>query len=180
MVSRIRPTKNYSPYEFGVRVKPFRRGRVLVRSFIRKGKRAGLHKEALVGGSGLLGAKVGFVVGGPPGAVAGEFITTNASRKAITDFKVLKNSIKNIKSRSDLGDLSRLKKLRLIHQDSLKQLKSMAEKRSQEIAGDVGGFVGGTLVGNNIGIPFAGLATGPVGAKALQLAETKIRLLRKR
>ena len=159
-----------------IRIKPFRRkGGALVRGFTRKLKKAGIHKEAIVGGSGLIGAKAGFLVGGPPGSLVGEFVLSNTSRRAIDDFGALKQSIKNLKSNRNLGDLSKLQKLKLIHQESAKVLRERIEQRRDDFAGDVGGFIGGTLLGNQIGIPFAGLALGPAGAKATQTIQTRFR-----
>ena len=169
-----------SNYEYArINVKAFRRGGKLVRGFTRKLKQAGVHKEAVVAGSGMLGAKVGFFVGGPPGSLAGEFVLSNSSRKAIGDASALKQAVKNLKSAGDLGDLSKLERLKLLHKESAKVLKQRIEARREEIVGDIGGFLGGSLVGSQVPVPFAGLALGPAGATAAQKLSKRMRFRRR-
>ena len=128
-------------YEYSrIKIRPFRRGGKLVKAFTRKLKRAGIHKEAVVAGSGMLGAKVGFFIGGPPGSLAGEFVLSNSSRKAIGDTAALKQAVKNLRSAGDLGDLNNLERLKLLHKESAKVLKQRIEARREEIVGDVGSF----------------------------------------
>lgn len=167
-------------YEYArINVKAFRRGGKLVKGFTRKLKSAGIHREALVAGSSMLGAKAGFIVGGPPGSLAGEFVLSNTSRRAINDYTILKRSLKKLKDHQGIGDLNRLQRLKLLHSESAKAMKERAQERAQDLAGDVGGFIGGSIIGARVGIPFAGFATGPAGAKALQIADLKLRALRR-
>ena len=134
----------------------------------------------MVAGSGMLGAKVGFFIGGPPGSLAGEFVLSNSSRKAIGDTAALKQAVKNLRSAGDLGDLNNLERLKLLHKESAKVLKQRIEARREEIVGDVGSFLGGSLVGSRVPIPFAGLALGPASATVAQKLSRKVRFKRRK
>ncbi len=158
-----------------VRVKPFRRGRVLVKGFTRKLTRdKDFQKDAIVSTAALAGSKVGFLTAGPAGGVAGDFIGATATRKAINDTTALKRAINNIKTQEGTEQLSKLQKMRLLHQESKKELANMARKRRRDAVGDVGGFVAGNLAGAAIGIPLSGVIPGALGAKASQRLEAKV------
>ena len=131
-------------------------------------------EEAVVGLSGFTASQVGAALGGPVGEKAADLVGSVSARKAIRDYRALKGARAKLSDDKDFKNASRIKKLGMLRDATLEELKRNREKTEDDTTGDVAGWVAGNSggdvaasVGRAAGIPLTGAVGGISSAMAV-------------